>query len=76
MQASKAKSRTEESRLKLQQIQKLRVCVFVCLLLTSCLFAVGAYVLIDRFEEQSQHDLYETIVAEFRTFTIKSINDE
>lgn len=73
---AETRKRKKETRLSLQQIQKLRISVFVCLLLTSCVFAGGAFFLLDRLEEESQRDLYDTIVAEFRSVTIKSINDE
>mmetsp|Transcript_22607 Transcript_22607/g.38277 ORF Transcript_22607/g.38277 Transcript_22607/m.38277 type:complete len:982 (+) Transcript_22607:233-3178(+) len=70
----KAKVNDKDSQTK--RIKKLRVAVFVCLLITSCFFALGAYIVLDNLEEQLQHQLYDTVVAEFQTVTLKSIKDE
>jgi hypothetical protein len=61
---------------QVKRIKKLRIAVFVCLLITSCFFGLGAYMILDELEEQRQHQLYETIIAEFETVTLKSIIDE
>jgi hypothetical protein len=73
MPLTKTKKTREE---RLRQIQKLRGAVFVCLVITSFVFAAGAYILLDRLEEKLQHQLYDTVVGEFQSVTVKSINDE
>ena len=71
------KTKTTSARdARLKHIQKLRASVFVCLVVTSFVFAFGSYTLLDRLEEKLQHELYDSFVAEFQTVALKAIQDE
>jgi hypothetical protein len=59
-----------------QQVKRLRISVFVCLVITSFAFAFGAYRIVDSLEEDLQHQLYKNVASEFEAVTLKSIYAE
>ena len=71
------KTKTTSAReTRLKRIKELRASVFVCLVVTSFVFAFGSYTLLDRLEEKLQHELYDSFVAEFQAVSLKAIQDE